>query len=159
MKTLPVLDSHQQDAFWKEVASKEIESCWNWTGYILKSGYGQIKIDYINYRSHRIAYYLTYDIDPVNRFVCHSCDNPRCCNPNHLFLGTPLDNSTDMVLKERVAHQKGEKHGQAKLTEAQVYFILKSSETPTKLAPRFGISPSLVSKIRHRKVWKHVKSP
>ena len=156
MKRLPPLNPRPQERFWKQIILGRAETCWDWIGCVLESGYGQIKIDYTNYRAHRIAYYLVYGIDPGNQYVCHTCDNPKCCNPKHLFLGEPLDNSTDMVTKGRSSRQKGEKHGKAKLTEIQVRLIRKSNETPTRLAPRFGVSPSLISQIRHHRIWKHI---
>jgi len=130
--------------------------CWEWTGYILESGYGQIKLTYTNYRVHRLAYWLWYQEQPVNELVCHTCDNRRCCNPRHLFLGSNADNSEDMVAKGRAARQQGIKHGRAKLTESEVLMIRKSHDSGVGLAQKFGVSPALVSMIRNHKIWTHL---
>lgn len=97
--------------------------CWLWVGYKVAGGYGQIK----GKKSHRPAYQYTNGSIPDGMFVCHKCDNPPCCNPDHLFLGTAQDNMTDKVVKNRQARggpgdraAKGERNGRAILTSKQV---------------------------------------
>jgi hypothetical protein len=122
----------------------------------LASGYGQFKYAYVNYRANRIAYWLHSGRDPGTLLVCHTCDNPHCCNPAHLFLGPPIANSTDMKDKGRAAHLPGIMHGGHKLTEAEVLAIRASNDTPTVAAEKYGVSPSLTCMIQKRRIWKHL---
>ncbi len=89
------------DRFWIKVAATANPNlCWLWMG--TASSYGGIKYNGSMYKSHRVAYYLHYGKDPIGLEVMHSvCDNPKCCNPNHLSLGTHGDNMADMVAKGR----------------------------------------------------------
>lgn len=94
--------------FWDKVAVKDQDGCWEWVAAKYKSGRGQFNFN--GKRSalaHRVAYELTYGEIPSGMCVCHRCDNPSCCNPNHLFLGTQLDNMADMWEKGRGNRKKG----------------------------------------------------
>ena len=156
MKPMPTMTAAEQERFWKLVLRRGTDDCWEWQGYVLDSGYGQFKLDYLNYRTNRIAYWLHTGCDPGDLFVCHTCDNRRCCNPAHLFLGAPIENSTDMKVKGRAARLQGIKHGHAKLTEAEVLAVRASTDTPTLAAQEYGVCPSLICQIRKRKIWKHL---
>ena len=81
---------------------KDGANCWQWTGYKNSQGYGRIYIGRVSFPAHRIAWHLANNYaEPGDHLVCHSCDNPGCVNPDHLFLGTDSDNVKDMVDKSR----------------------------------------------------------
>ncbi len=95
------------------------DACWPWTGYITEDGYGRCWTnDYRGRRSHCIAYEKVNGPIPEGMQVCHTCDNPPCCNPKHLFLGTLQENMADRNAKGRQA--RGERMGRARFTEADI---------------------------------------
>ena len=150
--------------FWKKVEIKSEDICWEWTACKNKKGYGQFRIDKKIYSSHRISYILANGQIPEDDsfyktlFVCHSCDNPSCVNPNHLFLGTCKDNSEDKVSKNR--QLKGIKHGLHKLTEQEVLEIRfkwgTGFYTQKQLSEEYGVSQMQISFIVNIKQWRHI---
>lgn len=155
MKRIPDFDN--DDLFWSQVQVGGDDDCWPWLGHILDNGYGQFKTAYVNYRAHRVAYKLAIGIDPGTKCVCHRCDNPICCNPRHLFLGTNADNSRDMVTKGREAHQRGEDHGRHKLTAEEVIAIRHTLGTCCEIGEFYGVSAATVSMIQNGRTWTHLK--
>jgi hypothetical protein len=91
------LTDEQIDKFWKRVDVKSKDECWEWQGPKNGWGYGL----HLSFIASRIAWVLVYGDIPYGMFVCHKCDNPLCCNPNHLFLGTHDDNMKDATIKGR----------------------------------------------------------
>lgn len=131
--------------------------CWPWVGGLDKDGYGVVKFrGRRRFKAHRAALALLGGVDtPDGLMVCHKCDNPRCCNPNHLFLGTSLDNKRDCVTKGRQI--KGERvHWKAKLTAAKVLRIRDDKRTSYEIADEYGVSAVNVQLIRKRRIWKHI---
>ena len=108
-KPIPELSEEDKQRFFSKVHTLAANECWPWLAYTDEDGYGELRCGKKSYKAHRIAYYLGYNVDPGESLVLHTCDNPPCCNPLHLVLGTPQDNSTDMMNKGRAA--SGERHG------------------------------------------------
>lgn len=132
--------------------------CWIWIGAILKKGYGAFGFRGKVQNAHRVAYTLYVDEIPDGLLVCHHCDNRACVNPQHLFLGTSLDNTLDMMRKRRHNPVKGESNAHAKLTENDVRLIRKRAidHSRQEIASVFKISISHVDKIINRRKWKHI---
>ncbi len=87
--------------FWKKVDVKSDNECWEWMGRKLKKGYGQFDYRGKGHSTNRFVWIIVYGEIPKGKLICHSCDNPPCCNPNHLFIGTILENNIDRDKKER----------------------------------------------------------
>lgn len=143
------------------------DDCWPWTGCVNSSGYGRLKV--VSYRiqeAHRIAWALHTGVSPGEMMVCHHCDNPPCCNPKHLFLGTHAENMADMASKGRAKppYQKflGENNGSAKISEkdaSKIIEMISNGWRNTEISERFNISHSMVSCIRLKKSWTHLPRP
>ena len=138
------------ERFWSKVDRSG--DCWLWTGSFLKDGYGQFRLNRTTVTASRLAWELTYGSIPVGMLVCHKCDNPPCCNPAHLFLGTPRDNRRDCAAKGRVTAWK------AVVTKADTLVIRAAyaagGVTQAELGRQFGISQTSVSCIVRRKTWR-----
>lgn len=136
--------------------------CWNWIGAHDKDGYGWIRVDGVQTGAHRYSYGVHCGKIPKGMQVLHSCDNPRCVNPDHLFLGTQQDNVKDMVAKGRRANICGEESVNSKLTEKQVHEIRRRyiPRHPvngcTAMAREFGMGRIEISRIVNRRRWKHI---
>lgn len=149
--------------FWPKVMKPmQWDICWTWTGSKKSSGkdrYGGFKIkSHVTVRAHRLSYALYHGRSPGQMLVCHTCDNPECVNPMHLFLGTVKDNSIDMVRKgrQRSGPTQGEQNGAAKLTAVQVATIrdlIRAGLTNVAIAARYGVTHQLISRIRRGRSW------
>jgi hypothetical protein len=112
--------------------------------------------------AHRVAYTLCYGPIPNGLQVCHRCDNPPCCNPYHLFLGTIADNMADKKRKgrARAGWISGERHWASKLTEDDVRAIRAAltdgTVTMVTLAAQYGVSAPTIFSIKHRRHWRHI---
>jgi hypothetical protein len=150
------------ERFWQKVNKGAADKCWNWTGSLnRRGGYGRIKRDDQNIVAHRVSWELHFGDVPADRCVCHKCDNPRCVNPTHLFLGTVAENMADMVAKgrQRSNPPRGELCNFATLKAADVLLIRKLHAAGVKgaeLSKQFGVQQTAISKIVHRKRWTHV---
>lgn len=118
-------------------------------GYLDKDGYAEVS----GKKAHRLSYELFVGPIPPGINVCHKCDNLKCCNPEHLFLGTQKENIADMMRKGRKDSRYGERNTQNKLTEQQVIEIYNSSEKQRAIAAKYGIDQSTVSNIKSGKLW------
>lgn len=146
------LTNEQRRRFYDTTHHDEFTGCLEWQGALDKDGYGVFYANYRSYKAHRLAYLLQRKEQPGKLCVLHRCDNPKCVNIHHLFLGTALDNVADRVAKGRTRNGNnnclGEKSHLAKITDEQADQIRTSSEKGCILAERFGISQAQVSRIR-----------
>lgn len=149
------------ERFWSKVKKGETDECWEWTGRAFVSGgYGGFDVKrgglWKSARAHCYSYELKHG-PTGGLFVCHTCDNPKCVNPNHLFLGTHQDNMKDKVKKGR--HLVGERTYNAKLTDEKVREIrvkVASGQSARVVARAFGINEKTVRGIMRRERWSHV---
>lgn len=120
-----------------------------------KGGYGTIHFNGRPKLAHRAAYELKNGPVPKGKFVCHSCDNPWCINPDHLFVGTAKDNTLDCIRKgrRRTRAPKGESHYKSKLTLAAVSEIRTGALRGTDYARKFGVSSAAVSMVKKGRTW------
>lgn len=148
--------------------------CWEYRGYILRGGYPSFNIDGKTRNAHHAAWIIVNGpIPSPDLVVCHKCDNKLCVNPDHLFLGTQLQNIADKMVKGRQAKgdriwtrshpeliKRGEASPNSKLTEDDVRAIRTSynlkEANQYELAARYGVSQRLVFNVIHRRTWKHI---
>lgn len=138
---------------------KKTDTCWLWIGSKFENNYGKFWVSGKNRKAHRVSYEIHKGDIPKGMFVCHSCDNPSCVNPEHLFVGTPKDNTRDKFAKGRDNTPKGAGHYAAKLTEHDIPLIRQAHQegfTQKVIATTFGVSNATIRDILTRKIWKHV---
>jgi len=138
------------------VIEKTPSGCWICISHAkTKDGYPRIRWDGKSNLMHRFFYAMYKGKIPQGMCVCHTCDNPACVNPDHLFLATSKQNTHDRHLKNRSA--KGEGIGTSRLRTEQVKTILNSDESYSKLARNFGVSKTTIADIKKRKQWTHME--
>lgn len=156
------------ERFWSKVDKLGPEDCWPWVACVDEGGYGIFHLTFavpkqLTYNAHRVSYFLAHHNLPNNLCVCHKCDNRKCVNPSHLFLGTYVDNNLDRDIKMRGRCERGQTHGMAKLCEAQVQEIrimrTNSSARLIDIAKAFGVSKQCVESIVYRVNWRHLPWP
>lgn len=161
------LASHILERLGKSFHSKyyidEKTECWVWTACIASHGYGDITVrSHFHSTAHRASWLLHKGDIPDNMFVLHTCDNRKCVNPDHLFLGTHKDNMRDMNEKGRQVPNTTSIKGSvsnAKLTEEDVICIRELRSVGEKLksiAAIFDVHPDHIRKITNYKIWKDV---
>lgn len=148
--------------FWARVDKSS--DCWLWTGAVNSSGYGAVGWGGKVYTAHRVAAWLEGMVGHPSApprsaatHVLHRCDNRRCCNPAHLFLGTYGDNNQDAYNKRRKVQPRGAEHANAKLTPEQVRNIRTWSLSARELARQMGVHESTILNVRHRRTYKNVE--
>lgn len=142
----------QSESFWDRVAIRGPDECWLFKGADSGDGYGVVKLNGKTVAVHRLVIYAR-----PGEVVLHKCDNPRCCNPRHLTIGTHQANVADRVAKGRTAC--GTKNGRAKLNEEQVesiYRKLREGSSFAALAREFGVDQAIIRKIGNGTLWKSV---
>lgn len=133
--------------------------CWLWKRACFRFGHGQINVLGRKLYAHRLAYTLAHGEISPGMWVLHSCDVPGCIRPDHLHLGTAVENNRETVERGRRGNTRGEANGAAILSEPivrELRFLLKSGRRVTELARERGISHAQMSRIKSGKVWGHV---
>jgi hypothetical protein len=140
------------EVLWSKVNKRGEDECWEWLGYINQDGYGRTWINDVGYYAHRVIYNLAYPNTitlsaPKSSsdvgFLLHTCDNPACCNPKHLFVGTHLDNMLDKVAKNRQKKFPTDTGPRCKLSMSQARearALRKDGMTIPQLMARFNLS-------------------
>lgn len=165
-----VPSDHNIENFWKKVQRAGADECWNWSACTNPKGYGVFGFHRdgkdIAFLANRFSYAMHFE-DPGASCVLHRCDNPKCVNPAHLFLGTRKDNNLDMTAKGRHGSKanperwmknrpRAEGHACAKLDWTKVRAIraqFAAGATQTTIASTFGISMAQVGNIVHNRQW------
>lgn len=137
--------------FWRLIDKDGINGCWNWLGRVNNKGYGQYGLNGKSHFSHRLSYNLINGEVPKNMYLCHKCDNPKCCNPEHLFVGTPQDNMIDKIIKRR---QPNLVLNPEKVMEIR---SLKGEYKLKEISKKVGVSLSLVKDVIYGGSWTHIK--
>lgn len=162
VQSIPVLSTPLIEKFWSKVAiTANINKCWEWQAFKNKEGYGGFRVNRNQViASHRLAYFIHNNKDPLDKCVCHSCDNPACVNPAHLWLGTRYENAMDRESKGRNKPLSGEKNGNSRFTAEQVKemrALYSSGElNQHEIAERFGTHQGVIWAIVTKKTWKHI---
>jgi len=137
--------------FWKKVDVKGPNDCWEWNKNRQSFGYGNFN----GTQASRWIYQYVNDVKlPRKIVVCHLCDNPPCCNPNHLWAGTQSDNMKDMQMKNR--NTKGETNGMSVLNNNQVRKIRADNRKQKIIALDYNVTPATISRIKNQLIWKHI---
>lgn len=126
--------------------------CWIWIG-AAGDWHGTFKYHGESIGAHCGSWRAYKGPIPTGMFVCHSCDVPLCVNPDHLFLGTALDNVRDMMRKGRGHKARGRQHGRNKITPEQAIEIRLSKKSHRALADDFRLSCGTISSIKNNKIW------
>jgi hypothetical protein len=152
-----------EERFWRFVDKKSEDECWHWTGQLFSKGYGRISLGSKKdgaEGAHRVSWRLHNKKDiPNGMFVMHKCDNPSCVNPHHLLVGTPKENTQDMIRKgrKRTVAPLGEGNGKSLLDAEKVRLIRSSTLNNTALGRQLGVSSNCVRSVRTGRTWSHIE--
>ena len=146
--------------FWKYVHRGQDHQCWNWVGSkAVRGGYGQLSSKGLLLKAHRLSWEIHLGAIPEGMMIRHLCHNPSCCNPIHLLPGTAKDNHLDMQKAGRMSvpeTRRGEDFHDNKLTKSNVLDIYASQDRGVDLANKYGVSKSMISRIRRGRAWRSV---
>lgn len=135
-----------------KIKLKEDTGCWEWQNYVDKAGYGRFKskADFSTL-AHRHSWALHFGVIPKGSFVCHTCDNRKCVNPKHFFLGGYKENAQDKAAKGRST--RGRSCHSNKLSHVEVFGVLNSTDSISNIARQYHVSRSSVYKIKQGRSW------
>lgn len=144
------------DRFFEKIDMEPTSGCWLWNGARTPRGYGTLKVKGKSWGAHRWSARFISGLDITDKYVCHKCDNPICVNPDHLFVGSPLENTQDCKDKRRLSHgttgpkkpRKGITHPRAKLTDEDVKAIRTDTRPTRELSEEFGVTKTHIKRIR-----------
>jgi hypothetical protein len=146
------------ERFYSKIKKKPRTGCWEWQACTDPAGYGQFYYKGKVLPAHKVSYMIHKEEVEKGLVLLHSCDNRRCCNPDHLTPGTQAENLADMVAKGRSC--RGSKHHASKMTAAKVRNLRekynKGIKNRTELARYYGIGYTAVVKITNKETWKHI---
>ena len=137
----------------------DLKACWDWLGGLNEDGYGHANAFGGTFKAHRLSYKLHIGEIDTGAQVLHKCDNPKCVNPDHLFIGTPLTNMRDKMIKGRGNHARGARAGSTRLIESQILEIRslrKQGVKSKKLAEQFGVSQAAICHIVSGRNWSYI---
>lgn len=149
------------ERFWGYTDKKSKNECWNWTGYIETNGYGRFAFNYKGRRykvgAHRLSYIINNNKIPGKLCVCHTCDNPKCVNPDHLFLATQYENMHDMIDKNR--KRVGVQCSHANFNQKQIDNIRdqhQRGQSIRSIARKYQVYHSTISRIVNYQTYKEI---
>lgn len=154
---LALMTMEMRVRFWAKVKVGEPGECWPWQAATnqKRMGYGVwCPVRGTTYRAHRVAAYMVYGASDL--IVLHSCDNPPCCNPNHLRYGDHAENANETVQRGRHVARHGEDSFTAKLKEHQISEIRASKASAVSIAEKYGVSDMTIFRIRSGRTWRRV---
>lgn len=149
------------ERFWSKVNKASETCCWEWQASRNKDGYGIFQLRNRSRNAARVAFELTFGWEPRGECILHTCDNPGCVNPSHLFVGTQADNMKDMAKKGRGFNvPRGERAHMAKLSVSQIKEIRRlyaqGNISQESIARGFGVNQRNVSCIVRHVTWTHI---
>lgn len=161
------------ERFWSKVDVRGSDECWEWKAARNRHGYGYFRYKSKHAKAHRVSWELTQGEIPDGINVLHRCDNPPCCNPAHLFLGTQAENMSDKVAKGRQQRgegcrakperrARGSRNGRATLNELQVVGMMArhlQGVSVAQVAREFNAPYKTVSSIIRGENWSHIFRP
>ena len=133
--------------------------CLEFSGCRNKQGYGGVRFGGKVRKAHRVSYTLSKGTIPEGFDICHKCDNPPCCNPDHLWAGPTIENIHDMEQKGRGKHPIGSNHKRSKLVESDielVFYLRRAGMGLQKLANFFQVGQTTMGHVLSRDTWKYV---
>jgi hypothetical protein len=141
---------------WRKVDKSNLNGCWIYTGHKDKDGYGRCNYNRKFDKAHRVAWIVTHGEIPKGISVCHKCDNPPCCNPDHLFLGTTKQNIWDCCIKERRSQRRPRS-----IQDPEIVYQIREDFDSKKyrmkfLEEKYKLSNSVIRNIGRRLSWAYL---